>query len=389
MDFAVQAGKLVAPPTAAGATSEARRAGTLMGMPVAEVHAPVSPLVDAATEMGLMAGETAADEMSLKDFEQDRKVDDERRERILKYKEMMHKDQGKIHRLEALQDFLDSRHERRDNKREISRFFSNPTDLYVALGYILSTLEAPPPGTTETTTQATARTSQASEVRWLMDDLEESHGPRIRADFVGAVQGSTYPDLGEGTGLGGFYGGVVCDFSTVNEVLAHIHARFGPDGFDRAMDFLFGALGADMASHQPSMEMTHLEQVQGSLGQVRLMQNAYLHCETLLARWEQVHGVQDCRLKPLDLAGQLVDLRQNTYLGGMHIEAIAAQAQAPDVEREVLFLQEMLTMIRSLPPRLFDGDEGRMKVLDATQQAVDRAVEREDAWIAAHQSGVP
>ena len=34
---------------------------------------------------------------------------------------------------------------------------------------------------------------------------------------------------------------------------------------------------------------------------------------------------------------------------------------------------------------LFDGNEGRMKVLDAVQDAVDNAIAEEDAWLASQE----
>lgn len=380
MDFAIHAGKLGAPAQAAGAETAAAHLGTLMGMTVAHAPAEASPLADAATEMGLMAGETQADEKSLEEFEQDREIDEERRERAQKYRELMGKDQGRLHRLASLRDFLDSQQQRRDNQREIARFFSNPTELYVALGYILSTLEEVEAGGSAPV-GGDARARQASEIRWLMEDLEERHGPRIQADMVGALSSGSYEDLGPGLELGEFYGRTLCDFTTVNDVLLHVHENFGVEGFDRALDFLYGALGADMASHRPSMEMTHLEYVQKSLGQVRLMHNAFLHCQNLLQRWEKVHGVS-VEIAPLALVRQIMDLNRHAYLGSMHIEAIAQSAHAPDIEHEVLFLQEFMAMLRALPTRLFEGDEGRMKVLEAVQQAVDKAVEREDAWLA-------
>ena len=39
-------------------------------------------------------------------------------------------------------------------------------------------------------------------------------------------------------------------------------------------------------------------------------------------------------------------------------------------------------MTRNLPVRLFDGEQGRMKVLDAVQEAVDNAIQREDEYLA-------
>ena len=37
----------------------------------------------------------------------------------------------------------------------------------------------------------------------------------------------------------------------------------------------------------------------------------------------------------------------------------------------------------STPTLLFDGEQGRMKMLDAVQEAVDNAIQREDEYLAA------
>ena len=152
-------------------------------------------------------------------------------------------------------------------------------------------------------------------------------------------------------------------------------------GFGKAMDFLFNALGNDLATDVPSMETTHLESVHATLEQVRLRQSTHVQCERLLQRWQDVHGVQ-CGLAPMELLGDLVDLRKEHFLGAMQIDRIASKAKAPDIEREVLFLQELLNMARNLPVQLFDGEQGRMKVIDAVQESVDAAIRREDEYLA-------
>ena len=98
-------------------------------------------------------------------------------------------------------------------------------------------------------------------------------------------------------------------------------------------------------------------------------------------------GVRDGSLRPMDLLGEIVGLRNERFLGAMHIDRITARAQAPDIEREVLFLQELLNMTRSFPSQLFDGDQERMKVLDAVQERVDNAIAREDEFLAAQEEG--
>ena len=84
----------------------------------------------------------------------------------------------------------------------------------------------------------------------------------------------------------------------------------------------------------------------------------------------------------LALLGKVLDLRKERYISGSRISRLAEEAGAPDIERKVLFLQELLNTARAFAPSLFDGNEGRMKVLDAVQDAVDAAIAEEDAWLA-------
>ncbi len=84
----------------------------------------------------------------------------------------------------------------------------------------------------------------------------------------------------------------------------------------------------------------------------------------------------------ITLLGKELDLRKERYISGSRISRLAEEAGAPDIERKVLFLQELLNTTRSFAPSLFDGNEGRMKVLDAVQDAVDAAIAEEDAWLA-------
>lgn len=105
-------------------------------------------------------------------------------------------------------------------------------------------------------------------------------------------------------------------------------------------------------------------------------------CARLLERWSSVHGIRHCPLDDMALLGKVLDLRKERYISGSRISRLAEEAGAPDIERKVLFLQELLNTTRSFAPSLFDGNEGRMKVLDAVQDAVDAAIAEEDAWLA-------
>lgn len=374
VDFSINTGVVQQSRDGTAAAGAGVMTGSLMGREAVKVDSPMSLLADAAEELTFAADTT--DKFELSDRKERRKTENSLIERVQLYQEMMHQ-AGKSREMDQLTQRLKLMESREQVLGEARQRFPDPSDAWAALAESLATLE-----------KEGAPEAVLAGIRGAMTDLEQQSGPAIRAGIYGALAASGVEGLGEADELRDLYRQTVLDFGNVNEVYAHVLERFGESGFGQAMDFLFRALGNDLGSDAPSMEKTHLEHVHGSLGQVRLLQSAHTLCDKMLERWESVHGVQGVRdgsLKPMDLLGEIVALRNERFLGAMNIDKIASRAKAPDIEREVLFLQEMLNMTRSFPSQLFDGDQGRMKVLDAVQEAVDNAVAREDEFLAAQE----
>ena len=368
IDFSVnnQMGQMA---TGAAPSAGALAAGSLMGNAAVQVEDPMSLLADAAEELTFAADTT--DEFELEDRKERERAEESLAERVKLYQDLMH-EAGKAQDIDRLKDSLRAREGREKAAREALYRFPDPSDAYAALSDALESLSNDP----------SVDPAVLEDVRQGLAELEAEHGPRIRSGMQGALAAAGYADLDGTDNLRDLYRQTVCDFTDVNAAFAHIHEKYGDVGFDKAMDFLFNALSNDLATDVPSMETTHLENVHANLEQVRLLQSTHVQCERLLQRWESVHGVADAALTPMELLGDMVNLRNENFLGAMHIDRIAAKAKAPDIERQVLFLQELLNMTRNLPVRLFDGEQGRMKVLDAVQEAVDNAIQREDEYLA-------
>lgn len=368
IDFSVnnQMGQMA---TGAASSAGALAAGSLMGNAAVQVEDPMSLLADAAEELTFAADTT--DEFELEDRKERERAEESLAERVKLYQDLMH-EAGKAQDIDRLKDSLRAREGREKAAREALYRFPDPSDAYAALSDALESLSNDP----------SVDPAVLEDVRQGLAELEAEHGPRIRSGIQGALAAAGYADLDGTDNLRDLYRQTVCDFTDVNAAFAHIHEKYGDVGFDKAMDFLFNALSNDLATDVPSMETTHLENVHANLEQVRLLQSTHVQCERLLQRWESVHGVSDAALTPMELLGDMVNLRNENFLGAMHIDRIAAKAKAPDIERQVLFLQELLNMTRNLPVRLFDGEQGRMKVLDAVQEAVDNAIQREDEYLA-------
>jgi type III secretion protein W len=342
--------------------------GIFMGHAVRQVETPESLLASAAEELTFAADTT--DEFELQERKERNKASRAQDDRVRMYQELMHQ-AGKSEQLNNLKDSLRAQQDARRALDKAREFFPDPSDAWAALIELAEELKA-----------SGGEKALVRELEEAISGLEEREGPAIRAGVQGALAASGFPELGSSDDMRDFYRQTVCEFSTVNEVFAHIQQTYGGD-FEAAMDFLFSALSADIGSDMPSMGVSHLESVHGNLGKVRLTQSAYRLCEEMLGRWENVHGMPGAGgMTAMGLLGDIVALREVRFLGSMQIEGILAKAHAPDIEKEVLFLQELLMTTRKFPVVLFDDDQGRLKVLDAVQEAVDKAVERDDEWLA-------
>ena len=380
IDFSVNNAQMAQMASAANTATSSTVTGSLMGQAAQLVDSPMDLIADAAEELTFSADTT--DDFELKQREEREKKLDHMADRVRMYQEMMH-EAGKSQDIDRLKDSLRAREGKETALRQAQQRFPDLCDAWAALSEALADLEQE-----NNENPGSVGQDVLDDIRAGLRQLEEEHGSEIRSGVQGALAARGYTDLGSADELKGLYQQAVLDFDTVNDVFTHLQESYGDVSFDRALDFLYKTLGNDLAADVPSMETTHLEHVQGNLDQVRLLQSAHAQCDRLLNRWETVHGVATARengFTPMQLLGDILNLRKENFLGAMHIETIAAKAKAPEIEHEVLFLQELMNTARSFPPSLFDDNQGRMKVLDAIQTAVDAAIEREDAYLASQE----
>ena len=355
-----------------GASNVSNQTGSFMGCAVQVAPTPEEILADAAEELSFSADTT--DDFELEERKERDKSSKIQEERVRLYQELMHQ-AGKSEQTGKLRDSIRTRSDAFRSLDKAREFFPDPSDAWAALLEVKEELEK------SGTDPEILRGIDAA-----VAELEEREGPAIRAGIHGALASKGFEEVGTPDELRDLYRQTACDFKSVNEVFEHIQTQYGGD-FDRAVDFLFSALSADIASEVPSMGQAHLESVHGSLGKVRLTQSAYRLCEAMLQRWEKVHGVKPGPdgLTAMALLKEVISYKDMRFLGAMQVEPLTQKAHAPDIEHEVIFLQEMLNMARKFPPALFDDEQGRMKVLDAVQEAVDKAIAREDEYLASQE----
>ncbi len=353
---------------ASGAHAAEGAKGLFMGHAVQVEASPASILADAAEELGFSVDRTKDYELQQR---KQREKGDISQEMIKRYQAMLMQRAGQNEAMDRLVQSLKRTAERGVMANALRQAFPDPADAWAALQSAIDELDADPSVTAE----------QKAVLKQLADDHFRENAQAIKLGVQGALSGADYPEVGGMESARDLYRSTVGEFSSVNEVFAEIQKAYG-NNFDKAMDFLFTAISNDIDSDHPSMEKTHLESVHEKLAMVRLTQSAYTLCGELLDRWANVHNVKMSGMTAMDLLGDIVALRGKNYLGSSSIDAICRKAMPPDIEHEVLFLQELLNTVRKFPVPLFDDENGRMTVMDAVQSAVDQAIEREDEYLA-------
>lgn len=365
---------------AAGFTPEASKTSgsghaesIFLGHAVSTVESPASLLADAAEELGFCVDRT-------KDYEISQRKERETSEigkRLLEaYRAQMEKIGG-AERQSAMRDLVERlKHaaERNEMKRLVEEAFSDPTEAWAALESAMEAFAEDP----------AVDGHQRLELRALRDAFVDENARAIRLGIPGTLACGEYPETGGPDASRELYRRTVGQFSGVQEVYRDIRAKFG-DRFEKAMDFLFEAIRIDLADDSPSMERAHLESVHVKLGLVRLADSAYKTCVELANRWKSISGTDAPGLEPSALLGDVLQLCEHNYVSTLRLNAILQKSNAADPEQEVLFAQELLAAVRRLPPALFEGEKGLLSVTEAVQKAVDEAVAREDAWLAAQE----
>ena len=209
-----------------------------------------------------------------------------------------------------------------------------------------------------------------------LGDLASEQAFAVASGLAVDLVAPDFADIGD-KDLRGTYRSVVADFSSPRETLSFLYARFGGDKLDQGLDFFMTVLGNELSSAGPSMEKSHLKALTGDLAVVRVLGIAHTGCAAVLERLDTAHGVKS-RIGSEELLDAVLAVRDNQYPGSRDFQAMVQRVGTPDTEREVLFLQDMLQGLRDLPDLFYEGHDGRQRLQNALQSALDDAVRREE-----------
>ena len=327
-------------------------------------------IADAAEELTFSASETVEKKLS------SRKASKGKGSRIseaVKKAEFYLKQLPDLGSPEKLQQFLEHLKRMGDNspsalRRESRRFFDDPSHGYAALSYAKDMLEE----------EGGHHALRASLDATLEQEIEE-HGEEIRAGLNITVTAAKYSEtgLGETGELRRFYRDNILEYKGLTGLFEQIKLRASGKNFKEITAFMMEALGADLAAQGPSVDPARLKQVLDDLYGIELLKNNELEMERICSTMERIFSRRPA-LSPEELAKELFSLKEFHWVSPSKVETVVDKCGFGDIEENIFFLREFLETARSLPSKAYGEGEERNRLLDAIQQALDNAIEREE-----------
>lgn len=216
-------------------------------------------------------------------------------------------------------------------------------------------------------------------LREALDDLEMEDGPRIRADVnIIEVAREGARTRSEVVGFQSAYVDLVLGQPTLAGSLKLLLDKFGETGLEAGMDRLQRALGQDLASARPSVGEAHLQSLMQDLYHLSVAGTLLEGSGDLLVDMSRRHGVGN-GVHPVALTKDLVTLCSETWVSSDRFARLAEDVGASRVEAQINFLTGVKGLLRDMPPKIFVDPDQRQSVFAAAQDALDAAIDREEA----------
>ena len=212
-------------------------------------------------------------------------------------------------------------------------------------------------------------------------DLEMERGPEIRAGIntASVALGVSTSHL-ERENFQDTYRDVVLGQSNLSQTLKTVFDRFASEGSNQVGDKLHGlikALGADLSAARPSTDVNRLQALVQDLYQLEVAVTVLDRCNELADLLQDKFAPS--RLQTLDVMKSLVAVTGEKWVGATRFTGLADQQQLSQVPAQIAFHTSVKDILRQIPPAIFADADTRQSVLNASQEALDMAIDKEDA----------
>ncbi len=208
-------------------------------------------------------------------------------------------------------------------------------------------------------------------------DVEITHGPAVRAalnTIHTAAEGAQTSS--EVKSFQAAYRDIVLGLPTLGEALTTILREFGEVRFAEGLQRMIRALGQDLNAARPSSSPVRLNQLVQDLYHLQVVSTVLEGCNTLCAELGTRFGTQG--VSSQNLRERLIALGSERWSTGQRMISLAESCEIRAIVAQIFFLTWTRRLLKRMPLKVFFDEDCRQSVLNASQEALDVVIAREE-----------
>ena len=220
-------------------------------------------------------------------------------------------------------------------------------------------------------------------VREVLEEMFAERGERILAD-VNTVEAYSRLSADQAREFRSAYHDAAIGAESLSGVVNHL-LRLVKDGGSAASfrdihRTMIAALGLDLAASRSSTDKTKLQSLVSDLYHLEVVSTLLEASGELSGQLQSRHGTAP--FAPNQLTSDIVGLSGERWVDADHFKRLADRYRAMDpLAATVDFLTGVRNLVKEIPVKVFATPEVRQTLIDAAQDAVDYAIDREEGIV--------
>ena len=258
------------------------------------------------------------------------------------------------------------------------QFSQDPTLQYASLGYAMSLMVQEKKKVRGSSAELDTKIESLDKA---MKQMMAEQGPEIQSGLnISQTAGEFSSErLGNPEALRGFYRDSVLDYDNITSAYKNITENYGEEHFKESLEFLLKALGADLSAQGSSIDPLRLRKIVDDMFVVKVLGGVHEQTGKLVITLRSHYQQIECK-SGQSLMYELLDFKDGKMPNSEQVFQVMIRLNINGDEHRVYFTQAFKELMRLIPEKAYHGDlTRRAKVMMALQEAVDRAIEEEEA----------
>ena len=223
----------------------------------------------------------------------------------------------------------------------------------------------------------------AAAVREALEEMFAERGERILAD-VNTVEAYSRLSTEQAQHFRAAYHDAAIGAESLGGVVNHLLKVVSDSGsgasFRDVHQTMIAAIGLDLAASRSSTDKSKLQSLVSDLYHLEVVSTLLETSGELSRQLQARHGTAP--FSPNQLTGDLVALTGERWVDADHFKRLADRFRAMDpLAATVDFLTGVRNLVKEIPVKVFSTPEARQTLIDAAQDALDYAIDREEGIV--------